>query len=243
MLGDEHEADILVLRHMQGSPPDDVYDDMLVPALNYTKRDVQRDYLTDDDQQAILDGISESLLQIDRFRQLTLASVPELSDRELADHSAACHSTFKPAKILGCPATDETDGIGLEMLRQLLDPSHWDLELASVEMLTSELSARITKDPPAVVCIASLPPGGLSHARYLCKRLREASPEICIIVGRWGQKRNNKIDRERLEQAGASFITTTLLETRQLLESRLSLLTHGPQKALLETNSQHPGTV
>ena len=114
----------------------------------------------------------------------------------------------------------------LEMLKQLLNPTHWDLEVAAVETLTSELMARIAEDPPAVICIASLPPGGLAHARYLCKRLRDASPEIQIIVGRWGQQRHSKHDRERLEQAGASFVTTTLLETRQLLESRLPLLPH-----------------
>jgi hypothetical protein len=85
--------------------------------------------------------------------------------------------------------------------------------------------ARIAVDPPAVICIASLPPGGIAHARYLCKRLRDASSEIPIIVGRWGQQRNGNLERERLETAGASFMTTTLLETRQLLESRRPLLT------------------
>ena len=80
-------------------------------------------------------------------------------------------------------------------------------------------------DPPAVICIASLPPSGMAHARYLCKRLRDASPEMPIVVGRWGQKRNSKLEEERLKQAGANFVTTTLLETRKLLESRLPLLT------------------
>ena len=224
MLGDEHEAVRLVLQRMQDVPSDEVYDEMLVPALNYTRRDVQRDHLTDEDQQMVLEGMRECLRQTDRFGQSASAGkeqpqvCPPNDQCELAP-------AIKPVKILGCPATDDTDCVGLEMLRQLLDPTHWDLEVTAVETLTSELAARIADDPPAVVCIASPPPGGMAHARYLCKRLRDASPEIQIIVGRWGQKRNRKIDRERLEQAGANFVTTTLLETRQLLESRLPLLT------------------
>ena len=156
----------------------------------------------------------------------------QLQDLTPDDQNPISPAAIQPVRILGCPAKDDTDCVGLEMLRQLLDPTHWDLEVTALETLTSELAARIADDPPAIICIASLPPGGLSHARYLCKRLRDASPEIEIIVGRWGQQRNRKIDRERLELAGASFVTTTLLETRQLLESRLPLLMRETQKAL-----------
>jgi hypothetical protein len=84
--------------------------------------------------------------------------------------------------------------------------------------------SRIALDPPAILCIAALPPGGLAHARYLCKRLRESSPQLQILVGRWGGKRNSKLEREQLEQAGASFVTTSLTETCHLLMSRLPLL-------------------
>jgi hypothetical protein len=110
------------------------------------------------------------------------------------------------------------------MLRQSLDPAHWEIEQSAVETLTSELAAQIRIDPPAIVCIASLPPRGLSHARYLCKRLRDSSPDLPIVVGRWGQNRNKKLEAERLDEAGATFVTTSLTETVQLLNSRLPLL-------------------
>lgn len=222
MLGDEHEAVRLVRQRMleEGARPDDVYDDMLVPTMNYLKRDLRRGLLTDGDQRMILAGLRESLRQAGLAR-LSL-SVADVTPREAfsADLAGGPPVDSPSAVVLGCPATDELDGLGLEMLQQLLDPLHWRVELTSTETLVSELVARLTEDPPNVVCIASLPPGGLAHARYLCKRLRDASPEIEIIVGRWGRQRSNRGDRERLEVAGASFVTTTLLETRKLLESR-----------------------
>ena len=224
MLGEAHEAARLVVQRMKAAPPEEVYDELLVPALNYAKRDVQRDHLTEEDQQLVLAGMRHTLLVTDELLQTTSASLKEPRGLTPDVGHAISSSANKPARILGCPSEDDTDCEGLEMLRQLLDPAHWDLEVTALETLTSELAARIADDPPAIVCIASLPPGGLSHARYLCKRLRDASPDIEIIVGRWGSQRNSKIDRERLEQAGASFVTTTLLETRQLLESRFLLL-------------------
>ncbi len=41
--------------------------------------------------------------------------------------------------IVGCPARDETDALALEMLRRLLDPARFRLELIGAAMLTAEV--------------------------------------------------------------------------------------------------------
>jgi predicted PurR-regulated permease PerM len=231
MLGDENEAARLVLHRMDSFPPDEVFDEMLIPALNYAKRDVQRDHLTDEDQRIVLNGMRQILLQAEGFLRKAAESTnvqPTGPPNDADDPHVRGESpppVITPRRILGCPATDETDLLGLEMLRQILDPKHWDMEMTSLTTLTSELATRIAEDPPAIICIASLPPSGMAHARYLCKRVRDASPEIQIVVGRWGSHGNLKEERVRLEQAGATFVTATLLETRRLLESRWHLLT------------------
>ena len=219
MLGDQHEAVRLVLHRMKNLPSDEVYDAMLIPALNYTKRDVQRDHLTDNDRQTILDGMRESLRQADRLR-LDSSAVKVIPDTcPPVDEIGVPSAPNTPAVILCCPANDDMDSVAIEMLRQVLDPIHWTVEVPDVESSTSDLVSRLARDQPAVICIASLPPGGLGHALHLCECLREASPATPIIVGRWGQKRKNNFDRERLERTGATFVATTLLETRSLLEN------------------------
>lgn len=142
----------------------------------------------------------------------------------LAETDAPVRVEIRRVTMLACPAADESDAAALLMLQPSLDPSQWMIERTAVETLTSELVARIEIDPPAIVYIAALPPRGLSHARYLCKRLHEGSPDLQIVVGRWGQTRNSKLEREQLEEAGASFVTTSLVEIIQLLNSRLPLL-------------------
>lgn len=229
MLGDEPEASAMIMQHMKTHPADEVYDALLIPSLNYTRRDLARDYLTDDDQRKIVDGMRKTLVEVKEH--IHSSSDTRLSSSESLEQAIeACNTSgqFELPTVLGCPARDDTDDLGLEMLRQLLNPDHCNLEIASVETLVSELVARISFDPPIAICIASVPPGGMSHARYLCKRLREASPDIHIIVGRWGPRPVSKVDRDRLLAAGADSVTTTVLETRKLLESRLFIMQGEP---------------
>jgi hypothetical protein len=60
------------------------------------------------------------------------------------------------------------------------------MQRASTVTLVSELAAAVEGAGAAVVCIAALPPGGLTHARYLCKRLRARFPQRSIILLRPG---------------------------------------------------------
>ena len=117
------------------------------------------------------------------------------------------------------------------MLGQLLDPGQWQVEVLSIEMLSSELVALAGEREPAVVCIGALPPGGLAHTRYLCKRLRARLPQARIVVGRWGLKGNVEQNQEQLQAAGTDQVETTLLETRTHLVAWLPVLTQEGAKA------------
>jgi hypothetical protein len=114
----------------------------------------------------------------------------------------------------------------MEMLRQLLNPLEWEVEVAALETLTAELVTQVTKGKPSLVCIGALPPGGLAHTRYLCKKLRARHPDLKIIVGRWGLQDNVTENRDQLEEVGADLIATTLLETRKQLNDWLPVLAY-----------------
>src|SRR4029079_3473731 len=86
-----------------------------------------------------------------------------------------------------CPGRDEIDHHGVDPLAHLLDRTRWEVEIAADETLASELLDRVEKFRPAVVVLGAMPPGGLSHCRYLAARLKKAHPEVQLIVGRWGR--------------------------------------------------------
>jgi CheY-like chemotaxis protein len=112
--------------------------------------------------------------------------------------------------------------MALQMFRELVEGAGYALSVASSNKLSAEVLAQVVEDKPSVVCVASLPPGGVSRACYLCKRLRAKLPELHILVGRWGQD-DMVSARQRLLAAGASDVANTLLDTRKQL---IPLLQH-----------------
>ena len=71
------------------------------------------------------------------------------------------------------------------MFQQLLGPTRYEIEVIGDEKLTSEVVAEAGEKQTGLVCIAAVQPGGLTHTRYLCKRLRAQFPDLKIVVGRF----------------------------------------------------------
>lgn len=216
---DQDEATQLVFKQVKAGPPELVYDTLLLPALTYIRRDSEHAELSQADVQFVYKATSEIL--------------EDLGERQVAglvangvERTGEVPEPPPPVRvaILGCPACDEADLLGLEMVRQLLDPAKWDMQVTAVETLTAELVTLVARKQPALICIGSLPPGGLAHTRYLCKKLRAAFPRAKIVVGRWGLKDNVETHEEQLKDAGADTMETTLLETRNHLNAWLPVL-------------------
>jgi hypothetical protein len=104
------------------------------------------------------------------------------------------------------------------MVRHLLDPARYQMEVSRPGMLVAEVLAWVDLQRPGILCIGAVAPGGLSQARHLCKRLRSQCPELTIVVGRWGLHDEKDADRQQLLAAGADHVATTVLETRQTLD-------------------------
>jgi predicted PurR-regulated permease PerM len=223
---DQDEAAQLVLEAAKSSDAEAVYDRLLVSALTLAKRDHDRDDLTDADQEFVLQTTADLLEDLGARQSAEMPTADSLPDAQIAGVQEQ-----RRIKILACPARDEADRLSLVMLQQLLAPARWEVEVIAVETLTSELLARIAQEAFLIVCIGSLPPGGLAHARYLCKRLRAQFPRIKIIVGRWGLCGNVEANQQQLRDAGADLAATTLVETRNQLDSWYAILAHEEKRA------------
>jgi predicted PurR-regulated permease PerM len=215
---DQDEATELVLDWIKESAPEKVYDALLLPVLSYALRDRERGELTADDEKFVLKGTSEILEDLGEHFPSPQPHNPDESTESSRENRAP------PVRILGCPARGAQDLLALEMLCQVLDPMRWKMDITPVEALTAEVVARVVKEAPAVVCIGSLPPGGLAHTRYICKRLRTRVQEVKILVGRWGLVDNLQRTQKQFTEAGADALTTAILETRNQLEAMHPLL-------------------
>src|SRR6185503_16240272 len=92
-----------------------------------------------------------------------------------------------------------------------------DLEISSARLLTSELVSHVRTHGYSVVCLADLPPSPPSRTRFLVRKLREAMPDLRIIVGRWASADLADETTEPLIAAGASHVAASLLDTRKYL--------------------------
>src|SRR5262249_25259720 len=109
------------------------------------------------------------------------------------------------------------DTTALGLLEQLLDPNKFELEQASPRRLVSEVIELVEEREPNAVLIVTLPAGGLSHTRHLCKRLKTRGSAPRIVVGRWGAGAAFD-NRDEWLNCGADQVATTMTETIQQLE-------------------------
>jgi predicted PurR-regulated permease PerM len=215
---DQDEAADIVEAYVSADGRPSVYDTVLLPALYYAKQDRDRGLLSEDDAQFV--------------GQATREILDVLAHDAPVSFSVSDPGADTPLRIAGCPARDEADALALEMVRHLLDPARYRIEVSGTGMLTSEVVAWVDRHRPAILCIGSVAPGGLSQARHLCKRLRSQCPEIKIVVGRWGLHDEKDADRQHLLAAGADHVETTVLDTqRALAQVALTLGRLAPESA------------
>jgi len=215
---DQDEAIDIVEAYVNADGRESVYDTVLLPALYYAKQDRDRGLLSEDDAQFVGQATREIL-------DVLAHDAPAPSERDPGDHPGDTR-----VRILGCPAQDEADALALEMVRHLLDPARYRIEVSRTAMLTAEVVAWVDLHRPALLCIGAVAPGGLSQARHLCKRLRSQCPELKIVVGRWGLHDEKDTDRQHLLAAGADSVETTVLDTqRALAQVGLTLARPAPE--------------
>lgn len=116
-------------------------------------------------------------------------------------------------RVLGIPSRDAVDEVAVAMLGKLVDPGRVELvPLGSAALASDVVEAAAGDDLRALVLVA-VPPGGLAHARYLCKRLRTAQPRLPIVVVRPGlYPQDLQRQQQELMAAGATRVTASLRE-------------------------------
>ncbi|HUK62310.1 MAG TPA: AI-2E family transporter, partial [Dongiaceae bacterium] len=196
LAGDQDEASDVVERYAATHSREQAYDRVLVPALLHAGRDRSRGRIDDDEERSVVVAVRELVDEV--------GGAPETPPA----------GALEPIAVFGCPARSESDAAVLSMLRDLVAGAGVDLEIAAPDHLSSELVAQARERGVGVVVVASLPPGGLAHARYLCKRLRAAVPDVRIVAGRFTADEEAAEARTALTAAGADLVGTRLLEIR-----------------------------
>lgn len=198
LAGDEDEASALVERALADQPLERVYDEVVLPSLVVAGRDHARGRIDVHEQHTLVEGVRDIVETLQAPAGEAAPAPPE-------------------TRVFGAAARSEGDAVALLMLRDLLAPSRVALDVASPELLSSEVVRTVREHGSGIVVVSALAPGGLAQARFLCKRLRSSAPDVRILVGRWGGGDDVEATRQVLVAAGAAAVGTSLRETRDLV--------------------------
>jgi predicted PurR-regulated permease PerM len=193
---DQDEASDLVHERLGEMPLDQLADEVLIPCLVFARRDYEAGLISAPELESIVAMVGEI--------------AEELGPLPVAEAGAEEGSKLK---ILACAARDHADEAALELFQRLIELKGCTIQTVAPDRLVSEIIAIVADERPSIVCIASLPPGGLAHTRLLCLRLRSRFPKLKIVVGRWALRSQVEKNRSQLIAAGADHFGVTLRET------------------------------
>jgi methylmalonyl-CoA mutase cobalamin-binding subunit len=211
LAGDTDEARALTLAALKSSPLIEIYDRILIPALELAERDRHAGLLTEEQESDIEETARELIDELGATARVEAAkNQPERSVHR--------------ARIMCIPLRDDADEISGTMLKQLLEMDGFEVELAAAESLTGELVDSVTEKNIDIAVISILPPLPARYSRLLCSRLRGRYPELPIVVGYWCGECPPDLERRLCADAGET--ATTLAAARERI---MALCTTQPQ--------------
>ncbi|HXH00744.1 MAG TPA: AI-2E family transporter, partial [Xanthomonadaceae bacterium] len=181
---DQDEAAELAEAQLSTTPLAGVFDDVMLPALALARADVRIDKLGADAQRFMVDASRVIAEELGRQARETAAAAPEPATAEpvtgeepVTIETAPAVASLPLPKLLAVPARDGTDETGIAMLGELIAPLGWQWDAAAAHHMASDVLQLIATQSPDLLCIGSVPPGGLIQTRYLCKRVRQRFPD------------------------------------------------------------------
>ncbi len=218
------EATHVAEEFLKTSSLEELYDQVLVPALSLAEDDRHQGKLDETRQQFIF--------------QNTRIVIEELGERANpvegsgdGSQSASDPSGNIAAKVLCVPARDEADALASLMLSQLLGRQGIAAQTLSGAGLVAETLQAVQREPPAVICVSAVPPFGYMHARYLCRRLRAQFVNLKLLAAILSE-RDVAETKQRQPPLAADEIASSLSEAARQTLALISARTAEPRPAL-----------
>ena len=191
LANDQREASQVLETHLRGTSLDDLYDNVLIPALSLSEQDRHRNAL-DDSTVAFITETTKDL--VEEFSLETL------------------YVGEKQRRIVCLPVRDDADEIVGIMLSHLLGRAGYSTTAIPIGSVDGML-AEVAKAEPQVVCLSALPPYALSHARGIYRRLRARQPGLPIIIGLWNYNEDPVKAATEISGGEQKLVCTTLAQT------------------------------
>jgi predicted PurR-regulated permease PerM len=182
LANDQREASQVLDLHLKESSLLQLYDEVLIPALNLAEQDRHQNTL-DDATVSFITQTTRDLVEELSLRPEILepASTEETQDSVIEEAARRQRSS---RVILCLPVRDDADEIAGIMLGHLLERAGYNAISLPAGGADSLLAA-VAHAAPHAVCLSALPPYAIAHARAMYRRLRSLHAHLPIVVGLW----------------------------------------------------------
>ena len=199
---------------------EDLEDEVIVPALSLAERDRHHGRLEERREQFILQSTRALVEQLVEHAD----KLPDgkTSRKIRTNEKPQTRPDIPPeeATVVCLPARDEADELAATMVAHLLVKRGVKAHTLSCTALAGECIQQIKQSNALIACVVVVPPFGYSHARYLCRRLRQEFPDLKIVAAVLTERDAEEL-KQRQPQLTADEVVPTL---KQTLTAVLSLL-------------------
>jgi len=191
---DHLEAQSIVNHALIGKSLIELYDSVLIPALNMAEQDRHKGAIDAAREEFLFLSINEMIVEFSEYQPMP--------DAERLQ-----------ARVLCLPAHDRADEVTGAMLAQILERKGLPTLSFSIDGSSpNEWLATIEAGESDVVCIPALPPYAFAPARALCKEIRERFPKLKVVVCVWGFSGDKDKAKARFERTQPDRLSTSLAE-------------------------------
>jgi predicted PurR-regulated permease PerM len=222
---DQAEAHAIVDRFLKERTLVDLYDSVLIPALNMAEQDRHKGAIDTTREEFLFLSINEMVIELSEYQLLADSSPAEGVPAESTPGDRLS------AKILCLPANDRADEITADMLAQILGQAgHEALSLPIAHASPAELLALIERRKDDVVCISALPPYAFPPARKMCKLIRERFPRLKLVIAVWGFNGDPEKAKARFEQTPPDRLPTSLAQAVEQIQELIGRSAEDPRQ-------------
>lgn len=202
-----NDASALVQELLKTKSREEVYDNVLVPALTQIEEARHAEEMTG--------TRSEEMLQ----------SIEELAEDVTSRTATVSATEGKPTKNVVClPARDFADEVACQLALQVLTETA-SVRVLSADCSTPEMLETLDKFKPDVICVVGIPPHAIRHTRMRCHQIRVRLPEAVVVACILSKESELSNLRSRIPTDDAQHVVCSL----QLMKDYLTpLLQTGP---------------
>ena len=191
------------------------YDEVAIRGLALAQYDFQDGALDEGRTTTIKETIDELVDDLSDHNDLQPKAKQDNAEEAVSDRPRVLDpETHAPGwrdrPVLCVSSRGDLDEAAAVLLAQLLEKHGIGARVLSCRATAPERLRSLDTTGVAMVCVSYLDSQGLTHARYLVRRLRRKLPEAKILVGFWTMTAEDASRRDPIEGTGADLSALSL---------------------------------